>query len=243
MMRIALISDLHGNEVALGAVLDDIAKKGVDQIVCLGDTATLGPRPSAILAKLRDLGCPCIMGNHDEFLLDAELIQQYTEAPIVVESVDWCRDRMSQDELDFIRTFRPSMEIELGDKAKLLLFHGSPTSHMQDILATTPPDELDEILAGHSATVMAGGHTHIQMLRQHKGMLLVNPGSLGMPFEEYAAGGPPVVMAHTEYATVEEDNGAITVHLHRIPLDKKDLRAALQGCDNPLTPALMRHYS
>ena len=50
---------------------------------------------------------------------------------------------------------------------------------------------------------MAGGHTHLQMVRQHRGTLLVNPGSLGLPFESYAQGGPPKILPHAEYAIVE----------------------------------------
>ncbi len=73
-MRIALISDIHANEVALGAVLDDIERTGVDRVVCLGDVATLGPRPESVLDRIRQMDCPCIMGNHDAFLLDPELI-------------------------------------------------------------------------------------------------------------------------------------------------------------------------
>ena len=55
-MRVALIPDLHGNDIALRAVLDDIARAGVDRVVCLGDVATLGPAPAEVLAMLRDLG-------------------------------------------------------------------------------------------------------------------------------------------------------------------------------------------
>src|SRR4051812_35248976 len=162
VMRVALISDLHGNEVALEAVLAEIARSGVDRLVCLGDVATLGPRPGAVLARLRDLGCTCILGNHDDFLLDPQLIHTYTEAPIIVEAVDWCRAQLSPDELAFVRTFQPGLEVPLGGDAVLTLFHGSPRSHMEDLLATTPPDELDRFLDGKSTTVMAGGHTHIQ---------------------------------------------------------------------------------
>lgn len=93
--------------------------------------------------------------------------------------MDWCRAQLSAGELDFVRTFQGRLEIPLGGGATLLLFHGSPRSHMEDLLATTPPDDLDRLLDGHRATVMAGGHTHIQMLRQHRGALLVNPGSVG----------------------------------------------------------------
>lgn len=242
-MRVALISDLHANAVALQAVLDDIQRVGVDQIVCLGDVATLGPRPGSIIQMLRDLKCPCIMGNHDAFLLDPNLIHTYTEAPIIVEAVDWCRNELSGDELDFLRTFEPSLRIELDARTALFLFHGSPRSHMQDLLATTPPDELDRMLEGHHATVMAGGHTHIQMLRQHRGTLLVNPGSVGLPFKEYVAGRTPTVLDHAEYATIEAARGVASVTLRRVALDKAELRAAAAASTNPLRGMLLQQYA
>ena len=92
-MRIALISDLHGNEVALKAVLTDITRIGADQIISLGDVACLGPQPSAVIQMLQDLGCTCVLGNHDEFLLDPELITKYTLAPMIVEAVNACREQ------------------------------------------------------------------------------------------------------------------------------------------------------
>src|SRR5688572_6903855 len=125
-MRVALISDLHGNEIALAAVLADIARRGVDTTVCLGDTATLGPHPEAVLERLRDLGCRCILGNHDAFMLDADLVRSYSEVPIVVEAVDWCRARLSAEHLAFVKTFVATAEIELSAEAKLFLFHGTP---------------------------------------------------------------------------------------------------------------------
>jgi putative phosphoesterase len=242
-MRIALISDLHASEVALRAVLADIERVGVDQVVCLGDCATLGPCPNAVLQILKDLGCPCITGNHDAFLLDPALIHTYTEAPVVVEAVDWSRERLSADELAFVQSFQPRIEMSLGGAATLLLFHGSPDSHMQDILATTEPDELDRLLGGHRATVMAGGHTHIQMLRQHRGTLLVNPGSVGMPFREYVAGRAPTLLDHAEYATVEANGGAVGVTLRRVPVDRRALRDAVAATDNPMREMLLEQYA
>jgi predicted phosphodiesterase len=241
-MRIALISDLHANEVALDAVLRDIAQVGVDQIICLGDTATLGPRPHAILERLRRLGCPCIMGNHDAFMLDAGLIHTYTEAPVVVEAVDWCREQLSKDELDFIRTFQPFITMSLDTHCTLLLYHGSPRSHMEEILATTSADELERIFDGHNSTVMAGGHTHIQMLRQHHGTLIVNPGSVGQPFKHYVVGQAPTLMSHAEYATIEAQSGRVNVNLRRVPLDKAALRESVSAVDNPLRSFLLEQY-
>lgn len=242
-MRVALISDLHANVVALEAVLASIRQAGVDRIVCLGDVATLGPQPGILLQMLRDLGCPCILGNHDEFLFNPTLIHGYTEAAIIVQAVDWCRDQLSEGDLDYLRGFLPRLEIPLEGEAKLLLFHGSPRSHMEDLLATTPPGELDRLLDGHGATVMAGGHTHIQMLRQHRGMLLVNPGSVGMPFQEYMAGRAPTLMHHAEYAVVESDRAGVRVVLHRVPLDKKVLRDAVKDVDMPMRGMLAAQYA
>jgi putative phosphoesterase len=241
-MRVALISDLHGNEAALDAVLAAIARRGVDRLVCLGDVATLGPRPAQVLQRLKDLKCACIMGNHDEFLLDAELIRRYTEAPPVVQAVDWCRALLSSADLDFVRTFQTGLELPLDEHSTLLLFHGSPRSHMEDLLATTAPERLDELLAGRRATVMAGGHTHLQMLRQHRGMLLVNPGSVGLPFKEYASGKQPVLLPHAEYAIVEAVDGEVAVTLHRAQVDGARAKAAWLSSDNPLRAMSISQY-
>jgi len=241
-MRVALISDLHANAVALKAVLDDIARVGVDQIVCLGDVATLGPQPAAVVETLEHLECPCILGNHDAFLTDPELIKKYTEAPLVVDSVDWCRSLMSGTELEFLTRFRTTMEIVLDDNSTLFLFHGTPRSHMEDLLATTPAEELDQMLNGHTGTVMAGGHTHIQMLRQHRGTLLLNPGSVGAPFKDYVNGQAPTLMPHAEYATVEAVNGAVSVDLKRVAVDKNAMRKAVLDTDLPIGEFLIKHY-
>jgi len=227
MMRIALISDIHSNRIALRPVLADIRRTGVDHIVCLGDVANLGPEPNAVIEILADLGCPCIMGNHDEFLLDSAMVHTCSDLPLVVASVDWSRGRLSAVELEFIRNFQRQYEIPLGRDATLRLFHGSPRSNMENVLVDTPSDLLDEMLTGATATVMAGGHTHIQMLRQHHGTLLVNPGSVGLAFKDYGGGrGRTTVLSHAEYAIIAEINGTLGVDLRRVPLDRYELRQA-----------------
>jgi predicted phosphodiesterase len=241
-MRIALISDLHANEVALRAVLADIGRVGCDEIICLGDVATLGPAPHEVIGMLRDRRCRTILGNHDAFMLDPELIHTYTEAQVVVDAVDWCRERLSADEIEWIRGFLPTLEIPLDASAKLFLFHGTPRSHMEDLLATTPPDLVDEMLCGHRATILAGGHTHLQMMRQHRGMLVVNPGSVGLPFKEYVAGKAPTLLRHAEYAMVEANGNGVDVQLHRVPVDTRAMAAAVGATDNPLREGLLHEY-
>jgi putative phosphoesterase len=242
-MRIALISDLHGNELALRATLADIRKNGADQIVCLGDVATLGPRPREVLALLRELGCPCILGNHDEFLFNAPLIHSYTEAPVVVQAVDWCRAHLDVSDLAFLKAFALQLELQLEGGNRLFLFHGSPRSHMENLLSTTPAEELEEALGPNRAAVMAGGHTHLQMLRQHDGVLLVNPGSVGLPFKRFVSGRAPSLMAHAEYALVESRGEALSVHLRRVPLDRLSLRLEAAETDNPIRSMLLEEYA
>jgi putative phosphoesterase len=241
-MRVALISDLHGNAVALRAVLADIRSLGVDRIVCLGDVATLGPRPHEVIGLLRELRCPCIRGNHDDFLIDPELIAKYTDAPPIVQAVLACRESLGRAEIEFVATFQPTLDLDL-DGTRLALFHGTPRSNTEDILATTPANELDDALGGERPTVMAGGHTHIQMLRQHHGTLVVNPGSVGLPFQAYAHHGPPRVLAHAEYGVVESVRGSVQVGLRRVPVERATLLASLEGWDNPLREYLRVQYS
>jgi predicted phosphodiesterase len=219
-MRIGLISDIHGNLVALEAVLADIDQAGVDQIICLGDVAALGPQPCEVAARLRTLGCACIMGNHDLEVLNPDLVHQDAGlSPWEVELVEWCVGQLSEADVDYLRSFRPLMEMPLAADGSLLCFHGSPRSHLEKLLATTPTAELDEMLAGHAATVMAGGHTHVQMLRQHKGLMVVNPGSIGFPLEEVPFEGMPRYLPWAEYAIIDWVDGVLGVEFRRVSVD------------------------
>jgi predicted phosphodiesterase len=242
-MRLALISDIHGNDIALQAVLDDINQKGAEAIVCLGDVAALGPRPGETVRMIQDLDCPCIMGNHDAFMNDPELINSYTDIPEVVEAVDWCRDRLTGEDLSFIASFAPSLEIGLDNDFTMSVFHGTPQSYMNNLLAETPPDDLDRMLDSQTAQMAACGHTHVQMLRQHRGMLIVNPGSVGLPYQEVISDTPPVLLNHAEYAMVETSPCGISVVLCRVPVDRDALFKSAQSFDNPLRNWLLRQYS
>lgn len=244
MIRYALISDLHGNEVALRSVLDHIDRHGVDQVVCLGDVATLGPRPGEVIELIEEAGCVCVMGNHDTFLLDPDAIAGYVEAPVILDSVAWCRARLRRSDRRLLSAFRPTIELPLEGDGLMLACHGSPRSSTEDLLATTPTEEVEQMLSGHDVGVLACGHTHVQMLRQHRGRLLVNPGSVGLPFKEpISPGRAPRILAHAEYAVVESKGASIGITLHRVELDRAALRNALVDTDLPLRNALLKEYT
>jgi predicted phosphodiesterase len=238
-VRVALVSDIHGNAVAFDAVLADIDRFGVDAVVCLGDVATLGPAPAAVIERLRGLGCRCVRGNHDDYLLDPSLGDGHNSSPVVRDAIDWSRDQLGPDDLAFVGSFVDGFDLALGDGRTLSLFHGSPSSNVTDLLATTPADELEGQLAGAAGQVLAGGHTHIQMVRQHRGRLLVNPGSVGMPFREYVAQTEPTFLGTVaEYAVVEADERGVGVLTRRVDVDGDALRASVGADDNPLNAAL-----
>ena len=94
------------------------------------------------------------------------------------------------------------------------------------------------LLDGCDADVMAGGHTHIPMLRQHRGRWVVNPGSVGMPFRRYVGGARPEIMPCAEYAIVDDSGPAIGVELRRVPLERAALREEARAW--PAPPELLR---
>jgi putative phosphoesterase len=240
--RIALISDIHGNEMALRRVLDDINRSGVDQIACLGDVATLGPHPREVLEMVRQSCDFCILGNHDEYLFDARGIANHTTSPLVAGAVEQCRSGLTAAEIALVKSFERKMAVPLAGGGDLLLFHGSPDSNDCDLLAETSDAELANHLGAQQAAIMTGGHTHIQMLRQHRGRWLVNPGSVGLAFERFACGGPPTLMAQAEYAILESRDGEVSVTLRRLALDRLELLNAARSWDSPFASYLTGQY-
>ena len=241
-MRVALISDIHGNSVSLEAVLADIERENVDQLICLGDVATLGPKPVAVMDRMRDLGCECILGNHDFFLINPSVLHEYMDAPWFADSIAWCAQQLRPQDFEFLRTFKPILEITLSDKHNLLCFHGSPKSNTDIILAMTPPTTVDELLDGQRATVMAGGHTHMQMMRQHKGIMLINTGSVGMPFEQALFVHSPRYLPWAEYAIVNCEHDIVSVELKRVPVSVDELIHAANNSGFPDATVWMKNW-
>src|SRR5436309_329819 len=103
IMRIGLIADIHGNLVALEAVLAELARRDVDDLICLGDVAALGPQPVAAIERLRAIGCPVVMGNTDAWLIDPGSIRD-ASAP-TLEITQWCAAQLSATDLADVRAF------------------------------------------------------------------------------------------------------------------------------------------
>lgn len=241
-MRVALISDIHGNFVSLEAVLKDIDKNNIDDIICLGDVATLGPQPAEVVNKLREMGIQSVLGNHEMYLFNSELGRAYMDENWFMNALTWCHERLSKSDLAYLKTFKPIMKFRLDSNTVLLCFHGSPRSYEENIFATTQSEELDQMLDGYEATVMVGGHTHVQMVRQHKGTYIINAGSVGMPFEQMPFVNAPTVMPWAEYTILNWNDGILGVELRRIPINLNKLRGVVKESQMPETSDWIQNW-
>lgn len=231
-MRIALISDIHGNTVALDAVLASLEQRPVDRVVCLGDVAATGPQPREALVALQALACPMVLGNTDAWLLNPEPWPVEDEDGRAVLDIElWGAGQLTETERAFIRTFRPTVEVSIGEGHTLLCYHGSPRSYDDVIQPTTPEETLDEFMTGIDAGVLVGGHTHEPMVRVFGEKLLVNPGSVGLP--RVQAGGDVWNPLWAEYAVVESREGQLSVDLRRAPVNFERLRTSVVESDMP----------
>lgn len=230
-MRLGLISDIHGNLLALDLVLADLQAARVDQILCLGDVASLGPQPNEVIARLRELDIPVLRGNHEAYLLNLELTAD--QQPWLRAVEHWCRSRLSDDEVAYLRSLPDQWTGWLEPGVALTAFHGSPRSNEEWLFPTTAPEQLDAMLAGLTAPVLAGGHTHVQMARPHRGAWVINPGSVGMPFEFPMRGSQPRSYPRAEYAILDMTAGQLTTELRRRPVALEALAAAARASDMP----------
>jgi predicted phosphodiesterase len=237
-MRTALISDIHGNRQALDRVLDDLARRNVDSIVCLGDVATLGPSPRYVLERVRQLECPCIIGNHEQALFSPENCEQFQIVGAHLSgAIYWCIEQLDKDDFDFMRTFKANLTHDLGGGRELFAYHASPKSTIDGIYPTASLDRLREEFGelGSSVAVVTGGHTHEQMLVQFRDRLVVNPGSVGLAFRTpFEKKGPPSILPVSEYAFLESTAGGISVEFQRLTYDIAGFVADVLATENPL---------
>jgi predicted phosphodiesterase len=233
-MRIGVVADIHGNLVALEAVLAALAAEGIDRLVCLGDVAA-GPQPTAVVDRLRQTGCPVVMGN-----ADAELLAPPSAAAGLDEDASrfadiarWRAARLSAAQRETIRAYPPTVTVPLADDRVLLACHGSPRSFDDPVLATTPDAALDPMLAGVRAAILAGGHSHVQLLRRHRDLLLLNPGSVGLPMDRVPPAAPIRNPPWAEYAVVTAADGRLGLDLRRVPFDVDAFVAAALASGMP----------
>ncbi len=240
-MRMAIIADIHGNCVAFDAVLADVWAHAVDQIVCLGDAVQGGPQPAEVVARLRELGCPVVLGNADAFLLTgADGNESVT--PQQRAARDWSLAQLSEADRAFIAAFQPTVELSLPGGRRFLCFHGSPTSFHDIIFPDTPEEEMRRLVGAHLPAILTGGHTHLQQLRRLDDSLFFNPGSVGFVYNTRASGGGTHADPWAEYAILSADERRLSIEFCRVPFDVAAWKRVTLASGTPDAETMVTRY-
>jgi predicted phosphodiesterase len=209
-MRIAAISDVHGNLPALEAVLDDIADRSVGQVVNLGDLLSGAVQPRETADRLMESGHPTVRGNHERQLLTFPRERM------------GAADRLAHDAItDHHREWMATLPLTLEPVPGVLAFHGSPSDDLVYLLETvdenggarpaTEAEVVDRLGTWVNMALLLCGHTHLQRsMRLGTGALVVNPGSVGWPAFSDDHPYPHVIEAgtpHARYAVVDDSSG------------------------------------
>jgi putative phosphoesterase len=228
-VRLALISDQHGNDVAFRALVDDLQRLDVDDVVCLGDTTQGGTQPAETLDRLATLGCETVLGNADDLLLEVPTDSPEPITERLLEVREWTLSQLSASHLEQIRSFAPVVRRQL-DGVSLVFCHGSPQSYDDVLLPDSGPAALEPFLR-QDAAFLAGGHTHLQWTRRIGDALYVNPGSVGISYDRHVD--PPPLRALAEWALVTVDGGAVAVEFRQVPYSVDDVVAAAARSGRP----------
>ena len=195
-LRIAVLSDIHGNLPALEAVLNEVGRERPDLIVFGGDVAS-GPMPAETIELLRTLeGARFVRGNADRGLI--EEFDGKTPSAMPGPSAGWCASQLNSAQRDFLASFEDRFEVD-----GVLFCHASPRNDTDVFTVETPDERVRKLMSGVTAGMVVCGHTHMQFDRRVDALRIVNPGSVGMPYGEpgayWAMLGRHVEMRRTEY--------------------------------------------
>lgn len=220
-MRIAVVSDVHGNLGALEAVLADAAAQRVDLVVNLGDLLSGALQPRETAERLVELGLPTVRGNHERQVLSLLPQQMGASDHLAHETISAAH-----------RAWLASLPLTLKVYEGVLAFHGTPTDDAVYLLESveetgarraTLAEVLDRLGAAASWPLLLCGHTHLQrVVHLPTGALVVNPGSVGYPAYTHDVPHPHVMEAgspHARYAVVEDTSGRWQADLRTVKYD------------------------
>jgi predicted phosphodiesterase len=195
-VRVAVVSDIHGNLPALDAVLVEVEAERVDAVVCAGDVLG-GPFSADVFDRLRSVDARVVRGNADRFVVEGTDEQ----------GQDWPaeRARLGDERVAAVATWPLTLELDLDGLGRTLFFHAVPAADEPVFTRITPDDDVAELIGDVDANLCVCGHTHVQFDRRlATGLRVVNAGSVGLPYEGrrgafWALLGPDVQLKHTEY--------------------------------------------
>ncbi len=226
-MKLAFLSDLHGNSLATKSTLDAIDAEAPDAIYCLGDLVGYGPRPNETIALVRDRVIPAIMGNYDDGVgFDRDdcgcAYKDEGERERGQQSLMWTRSVTTDENKAYLRGLPFDHRFEAAGK-RIRLVHGSPRKINEYLFADRDERSLERIAQAAEADVLVFGHTHKPWHRVIAGVDMVNAGSVGKPKD-----GDP--RACWTLITVEPGH-PIMVEFRRVEYDIATMAAEIRAID------------
>ncbi len=216
-MRIAVLADIHANLFALDAVIDDLDRQHVDEVLIGGDIVGRGPMGSAAVQRIRERGWQSVRGNHEDYLLSFYHgdIPEAWHTLSEWSAARWMARELDKDSAEFIASLPFSRTSSLTNELRLV--HGSPSSHSEGIGIWTPAEDIERHFAAVDEKIILCAHTHHPMERRTAAGLIVNAGSVGLPFNGDARAQYVILTREktcwtTEFRQVPYDREAITHH-------------------------------
>ena len=245
MTRTAILSDVHGNAVALRALLAELDGEGIGRAVCLGDVCQGGPEPEACVDLLSARGWPVVLGNADAFVLDAataeESSEAVTERQLAVRR--WTHERLGSGGLSLLASYQPTVSADVGDGRTLLACHATPASYDPVVLPMAPEAEFRAAFGGTGADVVACGHIHLPYLRRIGKTLILNPGSVGLGYDHEQDEEALRFDPWAAWAVVSAEEGRFSVDFRRTPFDPTAVAEAHLASGMPHAEEYARAWS
>jgi predicted phosphodiesterase len=223
MARIAVISDIHANLTALDAVIDDLRTVAPDIVIQGGDVVGGGPRPAAVIDRLRDLNWPGVYGNTDEMLWAPEAMVEALKAPALAS----VRQTLATDtiprtiaDIGAARlTWLKSLPLchSVGDVS---VVHATPLSVWPVVPATASDDDLERTFSTLDSPLVVYGHIHHPYVRRLTGFTVVNAGAVGLSLDGDN---------RASYAVIDDAR----VSIRRVAYDVEAEIALLMAADDP----------
>ena len=214
-MKIAVISDIHANLVALNTVIDDIQKESCDSIFCLGDIVLAGPQPKETLDFVKSQDWTIIQGNTDKLIAEynSEIVESLKEKyPVMGNALVDDVNILDDEDKKYLCELPPALEVTV-EGVKILLVHGSPRYNNEDIMPNMEISLIEEIISPSDADLILCGHTHIPCGYQtNKKQTVVNVGSIGRPMTN-----EPLAC----YVVLEVNDGIFTIRHKFIDYDRE----------------------
>lgn len=181
-MKVAVISDIHGNYTALKAVVDDMSTKDIDKVIILGDLVAKGPNPNEVVELVKSLDAVAIIKGNTDLWVDADISdwKPKNKNELIIESrIVFLKDELHQENAAYISALPETMTINISNR-ELLCVHGSPLGIADGLTPDMDEAKFIDKIKNVKAEVILTGHTHIAYTKYLPNHIIINPGSVGL---------------------------------------------------------------